>query len=144
MCTYVGACTHICLLHQLREPKRKDTPGNFPGGPVVRAPGFYCKGSGSIFGWKTKIWQAVGCGQKKKKKEDKEKILQEQPQMLGTDMGISSLGPWVKHSKGFASRLGQLPLASALLWSHLTKLNHRLKGSTSCTLKLNFASQNRT
>ena len=32
---------------------------------------------------KTKISKAVGCGQKKKKKEGKEKILQEQSQMLG-------------------------------------------------------------
>ena len=75
---------------------------------------------------KTEIWQAVGCGQKKK--EDKEKILQEQPQMLGGNSMeylriLRTLGKTLE--RVLPQNWGKLPLASALLWSHLTKLNHR-------------------
>lgn len=76
---------------------------------------------------KTKIWQAVGVA--KKKKEDKEKILQEQPQMLGGNSMeylriLRTLGGKTLE-RVLPQNWGKLPLASALLWSHLTKLNHR-------------------
>ena len=41
--------------------------GEFPGGLVVRIPGFHCHGLGSIPGWGTEIPQDMWCGQKKKK-----------------------------------------------------------------------------
>ena len=37
----------------------------FPGGLVVRMPGFHCLGPGSIAGWGTEIPQAARCSQKK-------------------------------------------------------------------------------
>ena len=49
----------------------KDPFGNFPGGPVVRAPHFHCKRCG-FTPWsagRTKITQATQHGQKKKKKD---------------------------------------------------------------------------
>ena len=41
----------------------------FPGCPVVRAPCFHCRGTGSIPGRGTKIPQAEQHGKKKKKKK---------------------------------------------------------------------------
>ena len=43
------------------------SPGEFPGGPVVRTRCFHCSGTGAIPGWGTKIPQATQQGQKKKK-----------------------------------------------------------------------------
>ena len=50
--------------------------GEFPDGLVLRTPHFYCQGPGSIPGWVIKILQAVLCGQKKKKKKDKQTVVQ--------------------------------------------------------------------
>ena len=62
------------------------------------------------------------------KKEDKEKILQEQPQMLrGNSMEylriLRTMGKTLK--RVLPQNWGKLRLESALLWAHLTKLNHR-------------------
>ena len=50
----------------------KDTFGNLPGGPVVRAPHFHCKRQG-FTPWsarRTKITQGTQHGQKEKKEKD--------------------------------------------------------------------------
>lgn len=59
--------TYVWLLHQLREPKRKDTPGNFLVVQWLGPQAFYCQGLRFNLGWKTKIWQAVGVAKKKRK-----------------------------------------------------------------------------
>ena len=49
---------------------------DFPGGPVVKTPCSQCTNAGSmdlIAGLETKIPNATGCGQGKKKKTEKEK-----------------------------------------------------------------------
>ena len=43
--------------------------GEFPGGLVVRIPGFHCCGRDSVPGERTEILQAVPCSQKEKKVE---------------------------------------------------------------------------
>ena len=44
----------------------------FPGGLVVRIPGFHCCGLGSIPGWGTEILQAMWGGQKTKQNKTKQ------------------------------------------------------------------------
>ena len=46
---------------------KKETSGEFPGGLVVRIPGFHCRDLGSIPGQGTEIVQAARRGQKKEK-----------------------------------------------------------------------------
>ena len=41
--------------------------GDFPGGPVVKTPGFHCRGQRFDPGWRTKTSHALWCGQKIKK-----------------------------------------------------------------------------
>ena len=48
---------------------KTSAPQEFPGGLVVRIPGFHCRGPGSIPGLGTKTLQAVWPKKKKKKKE---------------------------------------------------------------------------
>ena len=43
---------------------KKNNNGDFPGGPGVKTPGFYCGATGSIPGWGTKIPYATWCSQK--------------------------------------------------------------------------------
>ena len=38
--------------------------GDFPGGPVVKTPGFHCRGQRFDPGWRTKTSHALWCGQK--------------------------------------------------------------------------------
>ena len=44
--------------------------GEFPGGLVVRIPGFHCCGPGSIPGWETEIAQAAQPKEKRKKRKE--------------------------------------------------------------------------
>ena len=44
----------------LRELSKMEL-GEFPGGLVVRIPGFHCRGPGSILGQRTEIPQATQC-----------------------------------------------------------------------------------
>ena len=50
---------------------KKQRAGEFPGGPVVRIPGFHSRGPGAFPGWGTAIPLAACCRQKKKKKNPK-------------------------------------------------------------------------
>ena len=47
--------------------------GEFPGGRVVRIPGFHCLGSGSVPGQGTEIPQAVQHSKKKKERKREKK-----------------------------------------------------------------------
>ena len=47
---------------------------DFPGGPVVKTLHFHCRGYEFDPGWRTKISQATQCGQKKKKKKERDSI----------------------------------------------------------------------
>ena len=49
------------------DTKRKRENREFPGGLVVRIPGFHCHGPGSVPVWETEIPQATWQSQKKKK-----------------------------------------------------------------------------
>ena len=48
------------------QAKRKEISGDFPGGPMVRTPHFYFRGTGSITGQGTKILHVAWYGQKNK------------------------------------------------------------------------------
>ena len=56
----------------VRDVSRKTLEGEFPGSPVVRTPGFHCRGPRSIPGRVTRIPQAAphGWGKKKERKKD--------------------------------------------------------------------------
>ena len=94
---------------------------------MVRTLGFYCQGLRFSL-WLAKLRSGKPWGVAKKKKEDKEKILQEQPQMLRRNSMeylriLRTLGKTLK--RVLPQNWGKLRLESALLWAHLTKLNHR-------------------
>ena len=54
-------------------PQKKEREREFPGGLVVRIPGFHCGGPGSIPGQGTEILQATRHGQKKKRESVRER-----------------------------------------------------------------------
>ena len=62
----------VCLHLQKEMLERKAKLAGLPGGPLVKAPCFRCRGAGSVPSWGTKILQAAQCGQKKRKKTKRE------------------------------------------------------------------------
>ena len=62
----------VCLHLQKEMLERKAKLAGLPGGPLVKASCFKCRGMGSVPSWGTKILQACQCGQKKRKKTKRE------------------------------------------------------------------------
>ena len=59
----------VCLHLQKEILERKAKLAGLPGGPLVKAPCFRCRGAGSVPSWGTKILQAAQCGQKRERKQ---------------------------------------------------------------------------
>ena len=104
-------------------------PLEFPGGLVVKIPGFHCHGQGSILGQGTEIPQAMQCGQKAKQNADAPSLT---PQML---VRLVQVCPWARgllKTPQFSKFNPKIQLELAESTEQLRTLGKQVNWSWSC------------